>query len=366
LKKEFFSDQEISAYDALYEAQKIAFAPVIFQVARSLCELGILDEIESAGKKGVSAAEISNALDISVYGVETLLESALSCRIVNFHNVDGNRYKQRNYFLSKIGHCLLHDPMTRANMDFNDLVCYEGMGKLGESVTTGLPKGLGVFGQQWKSIYEALPSLPKNVKRTWDCFDHFYSNAAYPEVLATVLNGDVSCLVDIGANSGEFSILAAQHHPGINLIMVDLPTQVEIALRNAAEAGLGDRIKGHPMDVLDNDTEFPAGADIYWMSQFLSCFPPEEITNILIQIRHAMPGGSRVFILETCWDRQQHEASAFSLINTSPYFTCMANGSSKMYHSEELMDCIRAAGLEVLQIYDDIGICHTLFECTAA
>ena len=48
-KTERFKSGEISAVDALHEAQKIAFAPVVLQVARSLLELGILREVERSG-----------------------------------------------------------------------------------------------------------------------------------------------------------------------------------------------------------------------------------------------------------------------------------------------------------------------------
>jgi hypothetical protein len=41
----------------------------------------------------------------------------------------------------------------------------------------------------------------------------------------------------------------------------------------------------------------------------------------------------------------------------------MANGNSKMYHSEELLGCIKKAGLEVVEIYDDLSVCHSVFEC---
>ncbi len=76
-----------------------------------------------------------------------------------------------------------------------------------------------------------------------------------------------------------------------------------------------------------------------------------------------MKPDSTLYIMETCWDRQQHEAAAYSLINTSPYFTCMASGNSKMYSAEELIKYVEEAGLRVRKIHDHLGICHTLFEC---
>jgi hypothetical protein len=107
----------------------------------------------------------------------------------------------------------------------------------------------------------------------------------------------------------------------------------------------------------------PAGADIYWLSQFLSCFGKDEIISILSRIADAMEDNSTLYILETCWDRQQHKTSSYSLINTSLYFTAMASGNSKMYHSRELMECIQKAGLKLSSITDDLGLCHSLFAC---
>lgn len=34
--------------------------------------------------------------------------------------------KEGMYYLAKIGHYLLHDTMTRVNMDFTQDVCYQG------------------------------------------------------------------------------------------------------------------------------------------------------------------------------------------------------------------------------------------------
>ena len=77
-----------------------------------------------------------------------------------------------------------------------------------------------------------------------------------------------------------------------------------------------------------------------------------------------MSSDTSLYILETYWDRQQYEAAAFSLHNISLYFTCLANGCSKMYHSDELKECIKEAGLKVIEQRDHIGISHTLIKCS--
>jgi hypothetical protein len=357
-----FAKQNISAYEAMYEAQKIAYAPVIFQVVRSLRDLGILKLLDQSGKSGMKAIAISESLSLSQYGVETLLESGHSCDVVEYKQDASGAYKDRIYSLTKVGYYLLNDPMTRTNMDFNHHVCYHGLAKLDQSVTDGKPRGLAALDKHRKTFYEALPHLPDDAKNSWYTFDHYYSDISYPLILPIVLENQPESIVDIGTNTGKFAILMAHSEPNIEISMIDLPDQLAIAKKNALDAGVSDRINAIAMDLLDTGNKFPPGLGVYWMSQFLSCFGQDEIISILQRVCEAMSSDSRLFIMETCWDRQQHEASAFSLINTSPYFTCIANGNSKMYHSEELLYCVSRAGLELVQITDGLGICHSLFE----
>jgi ubiquinone/menaquinone biosynthesis C-methylase UbiE len=358
-----FATKNISAYEAMYEAQKIAYAPVIFQVVRALRDLGILSLLEQSGKLGMSAIAISEALEISTYGVEILLESGLSCNVVEYQPDTPEAYSDRVYVLSKVGYYILNDTMTRTNMDFNHYVCYQGFADLDKSIVDGKPRGLEVFGKQWKTFYEALPHLPDNARNSWYAFDHYYSDLSYPLVIPIVLEDHPKTILDIGANIGKFAILLAQSDPQVEITMVDLPDQLEVAQQHVELAGVSDRINAMVMDALDTELQFPVGLDVYWMSQFLSCFGRDEVVSILSRVGDAMIDESRLFIMETCWDRQKHEAAAFSLVNTSPYFTCIASGNSKMYHSEELLDCIEKAGLEVVKIYDDLSICHSMFEC---
>jgi hypothetical protein len=361
-----FATKNISAYEAMYEAQKIAYAPVIFQVVRALRDLGILSLLEQSGKVGMSAIAISEALEISTYGVKILLESGLSCNVVRYQPDTPESHSDRVYVLSKVGYYMLNDSMTRANMDFNHHVCYHGFADLDKSIVDGKPRGLEVFGKQWKTFYEAFPHLPDNARNSWYAFDHYYSDLSYPLVIPIVLEDHPKTILDIGANIGKFAILLAQSDPQVEITMIDLPDQLEVAQQHVELAGVSDRINAMAMDALDTELQFPVGLDVYWMSQFLSCFGRDEVVNILSSVGDAMIDESRLFIMETCWDRQKHEAAAFSLVNTSPYFTCMATGNSKLYHSEELLECIEKAGLEVVKIYDDLGICHSMFECRTA
>jgi len=142
--------------------------------------------------------------------------------------------------------------------------------------------------------------------------------------------------------------------------LVDLPRQLEVARNNLEEAGLGGRAHFAPMDILDDSASFPPAQDVIWMSQFLSCFSIEHIRSIFHRARAALAPNGRIFVLDTFWDRQQHEISAYCLINSSPYFTAIASGNSKMYRSQDYIGCAESEGLSLLDIRDSFGICHSL------
>ena len=76
-----------------------------------------------------------------------------------------------------------------------------------------------------------------------------------------------------------------------------------------------------------------------------------------------MKEDSYIYIMEPLWDKQRFETSAYCIINTSPYFTAMANGYSKMFNSTDMIDYINKAGLQVVEEIDNIGICQSILIC---
>jgi hypothetical protein len=118
-----------------------------------------------------------------------------------------------------------------------------------------------------------------------------------------------------------------------------------------------DRIEGFGINLLDRAQKFPLGRhfDAIWMSQFLDCFAEDEILSILTRASEAMDKDTRLYIMETFWDRQKFEPGALCLTMTSLYFTAIANGNSKMYHSECMEHLVEQAGMKVECIHDNLG-----------
>jgi hypothetical protein len=99
------------------------------------------------------------------------------------------------------------------------------------------------------------------------------------------------------------------------------------------------------------------------MSQFLDCFSEAQILDILRLVAEAMSDDASLFVLETLSDRQKFDAAAYSINATSLYFTCIANGVSRMYRASDLLRLIREVGLEVAAEHDELGRGHTLLHC---
>lgn len=352
---DFFTKDKRRAIDAKNEAQKIVWGPSIFQSAKTLRDLGILALVQKHSDEGISMEEISSTLKLSLYGTRVLLEAGLGIEVVC-------QKENGNFVLSKTGFFILNDEMTNVNMDFVHDICYLGLFNLKESILNGKPEGLKYLGD-WNTVYEGLSKLSPELQKSWFDFDHFYSDISFPLVMPYLFKHNPKMIFDVGGNTGKFSIQCSDYNSEIKITILDLPGQLAMANENIKNNKLEKRIFFHPINLLDSAAPFPKGADIVWMSQFLDCFSEAEITSILLRAKEALTPGGAIYIMETYWDRQKFESAAFSLQQTSLYFTAIANGNSQMYNSKTMIKCIHAAGLYVDEDIDNIGISHTLFRC---
>ena len=352
--KDYGSDKK-NVVQANLDAQKIAFAPIMFQAAKALRNLGILEYLFEKNKASIET--IAEALKLSVYGVKVLLEAGLSLEMVYL--------KDNEFILTKTGYFILRDKMTNVNMDFTQDVNYLAINHLEASIVNGKPEGLKELGN-WDTVYEGLSELPEKIKKSWFEFDHFYSDYTFPEIMPILFNNHPKTFLDVGGNTGKFSMQCAQYDPTVKITILDLPGQTKVARKNIAEAGFSDRITAIDTNLLNNEIPFPKGNDIIWMSQFIDCFSLDEIYGLFRRAHDAMSEDASFYILETFWDLQKFQASTYSLHATSLYFTAVTNGNSQMFHSHDILQVIEKAGFVVAEMHEIIGMSHTLIKCKKA
>ena len=356
LKKRYTKDQ-LSAREAQRMAEFIAFGPVVFQTARIMLKWGIMDMLRDS-ENGLTIGEVADKAGISEYAAKCLLEASL-CIGLLLIDPDTDRFR-----ISKTGWFLINDPATKVNVDFNHDVNYRGWFNLEDALRDGTPAGLKTLGD-WPTIYEGLSSLPKQVQDSWFGFDHFYSDSSFPEALKIVFDSKPDTLLDVGGNTGRWALQCVAYDKDVRVTILDLPQQIGMMKENVKGHEGADRIDGLGADLLDESTEMPADRKFraVWMSQFLDCFSEPQIVSILRRASKVMDADSRLYIMETLWDRQRFEPAALCLTLTSLYFTALANGNSKMYHSEDLIRLVDEAGLELETIHDNLGQGHSILVC---
>ena len=342
----------MSILDAQDKAHKIAFYPMTFQAIRCLINFGILSHI--INHKDVTKDNIIKAANLSDYAVGLILDIAEMNEIIS--------QKNGKFKATKLGLLLQEDEAIKVNINFMNDVCYQGAFDLDKSFQTGKPEGLKVFGN-WETIYQGLGQLDKQTQKSWFDFDNYYSDLVFDEAIQIVLKNNPKVVYDVGGNTAKFDIAILNTDKNVNTKIFDLPPQIKKAQANIKKAGFEDRVEFCPMNILDETSKFPPTPDAIWMSQFLDCFSPDRIVFILQKLKSCMSDETKLYILEPFVD-QQNDIAALSLTNISLYFTCMANGYSKMYKQSEMLALIEQAGLRLVKAHQNLGeFDYTLLEC---
>ncbi len=335
------------------QVHQLAFSPLLFQAAMAARKTGVLAAVHASRSEGVPPEEVAARAGVSRYAARVLLEGCLALELVALED--------KRYRITDAGQLWMFDPMVNVNASFVQDVCYAGASRLEDSLRTGRPAGLSVFGP-WSTIYEGLTELPPGVQDSWFAFDHFYSDSVFPLVFPRVFESRPRRLLDVGGNTGKWALYCLGHDPDVEVTVVDHPGQLARLRRGAIAAGVEARLHTVALDLLDHGRALPGGFDVVWMSQLLDCFGEPDIARLLERGAAALAPGGRLRILEAFWDRQANEVGELILQGLSLYFSCMANGTSRMYHSQDFLDLIASAGLR-LESDEPIGTSHTLLTC---
>lgn len=343
--------KESSRVEALTKAQEIAFSPFTFHATGALLELGILKFIDETPS---TIDEIIKHCNVTEYCVSTLFDAAECAGLVKCE--DGK------FSTTKLAQSFLYDEMTRVNFNFMKDVCYLGASKLLDSFKTEEPCGLHKFIGDYPTIYPALTKLPPQIQKSWYEFDHYYSDGCFEEALKIIFKHNPAEIFDIGGNTGKFEKACLAYNENCNVTMLDLPENIERAKQNINSS----RCKFCGINVIDKNYAYPHFSGAVFMSQFLDCFSKEQIVYILSNICNNMEDDTRIYILEPFTDNQIFDGAAYSLVHISLYFTCMANGKSKMYKKSDMEKLIEQSGLKISSEYRISTHDYTLLECVKA
>jgi len=104
-------------------------------------------------------------------------------------------------------------------------------------------------------------------------------------------------ILDLGGGSGCYCIVAAQRHPQLRAIVLDLPPVVEVTREFVASHGLADRVTAQAGDFTRDP--LPAGSDVMIMASNLPQYSREIIQWVISRAFAALePGGEMHLIGE--------------------------------------------------------------------
>ena len=85
-----YTSERLSAHEAQFKAQLIAWGPAVFQVSRIMLKYGVLEMLRDS-EVGLTREEICERTGLSDYAVKCLLEASLGIGLV-LADMDTDRY----------------------------------------------------------------------------------------------------------------------------------------------------------------------------------------------------------------------------------------------------------------------------------
>lgn len=101
-------------------------------------------------------------------------------------------------------------------------------------------------------------------------------------------------ILDVGGGSGAYSIVAAQTHPDITAVVLDLPPVVKVTRTFIEQNGVADRVTAQVCDFTRDP--FPQGADIILMNSNLPVYDDDIIPQVIQKAFDALEPGGEMFI----------------------------------------------------------------------
>jgi 2-polyprenyl-3-methyl-5-hydroxy-6-metoxy-1,4-benzoquinol methylase len=164
------------------------------------------------------------------------------------------------------------------------------------------------------------------------------SKLVAPAVMEAIEPGRAIKVLDVAAGHGLFGIAIAELNPAAEIVAVDWKNVLDVAIGNAAKAGVYQRFRTIPGSAFDVD--FGGGYDVALLPNFLHHFDPPTNVTLLKKVRAAMKPGGLVATVEQVpnEDRVSPPIASFSMM-----MLC-STPSGDAYTFRELDQMFREAG----------------------
>ncbi|MGB0513630.1 MAG: methyltransferase [Wenzhouxiangellaceae bacterium] len=306
---------------------------VYSQTLLACTRLGVINALAESPRR---ATDLAESLDLPRDSLETLLEAAVSLRLVE------KRGPQR-FGLGPLGAALRGNPAVAMMIEhhagfYADLADPVALLR-GEVEATRL-------GRFWP--YADRPE-PKRL-RAAETSPYTELMAASQEMIAAqVLNAYPvrrhRSLLDVGGGSGAFAIAALARAPRLRAEIFDLPAVAEQAGARLREHGYDERARATGGDFAADD--LPGGHDLITLVRVLHDQDDDQALTILRAARRALAPGGVVLIAEPMLGTRGAEPVTAAYFG----FYLMAMGQGRPRSPERIQSMLESAGFTAFRRY---------------
>lgn len=154
--------------------------------------------------------------------------------------------------------------------------------------------------------YKGETSYPPKTREENLYFEEIHRRNAHFSIKLLLEEADLSSnkkLVDVGGGIGDISAALCHKYPQLDTTILNLPGAIGLVDENAAEKGLGDRLRGAAVDIYRD--EYPS-ADVVMFCRILYS-ANEQLTEMMCtRAFNALEAGGKLLVLDMIVDEKDN------------------------------------------------------------
>ncbi len=157
-----------------------------------------------------------------------------------------------------------------------------------------------------KLDYKGETSYPPQTREENLYFEEIHRRNAHFSIKLLLEEADLGNnkkLVDVGGGIGDISAALCKKYPQLDTTILNLPGAIELVNENAAEKGLGDRLRGAAVDIYRDN--YPAADAVMFCRILYSA--NEQLTEMMCtKAFNALQAGGKVLVLDMIVDEKDN------------------------------------------------------------
>ncbi len=293
-------------------------------VLSAAVDLGVFEALD----RPRSAEETAEAIEGDLRATRILLDALVSLGLLVKH---GERYDRAPRVAGLLGQSGQGSVLAMARHHGS---CLRRWAQLAAVVRTGRPA-------------ERIASV-QGADADAQAFIEAMDNVSAPMV-ATVFESlgplEFSCVLDIGAGPGTWTIELLRRHPGARAILFDLPHVIPWAREGLERGGVLNRV-----ELVAGDFEsgpLPSGADLVWLSAIAHQNSRMQNRRLFEAIHAALPPGGQVLLRDVVLDPSRTSPGFGALFAVN---MLVATEGGNTYTFEEYREDLESAAFAEIQL----------------